>query len=106
MAKKNLNAENAFDKVWSNEETQTTQETSTTQKTQVTQETPKKAGRPVERPDTYRFSLYLDGDLKDYIKYISWKQQKSITQYLNDIIRAEMAEYVASGGDESEWMKK
>lgn len=106
MAKKNLNAENAFDKVWSNEETQTTQETSTTQKTQVTQGTPKKAGRPVERPDTYRFSLYLDGDLKDYIKYISWKQQKSITQYLNDIIRAEMAAYIAGGGDESEWKEQ
>lgn len=103
MSKKNLNAENAFDKVWSNE---TTQETSTTQKTQATQGTSenlKKAGRPIERPDTYRFSLYLDGDLKGYIKYISWKQQKSITQYLNDIIRAEKAAYIANGGDESEW---
>lgn len=103
MAKKNLNAQNAFDKVWSNEETQTTQ---VTQETQTTQETSKKAGRPVERPETYRFSLYLDGDLKDYIKFISWKQQKSITQYLNDIIRTEMAEYIASGGDESEWKIK
>lgn len=106
MAKKNLNASNAFDKVWSNEETQETATTQKTQVTQIIQETPKKAGRPVERPETYRFSLYLDGDLKDYIKYISWKQQKSITQYLNDIIRAEMAEYVASGGDEGEWKKK
>ena len=100
MAKKNLNASNAFEKVWSNEETQTTQETETTQETQVK---PRKAGRPVERPDTYRFNLYLDGDLKNFIKYISWKQRKSITQYMNDIIRAEMAAYIASGGDESEW---
>lgn len=55
-------------------------------------------GRPKERHDTYRFSLYLDGDLKDYIKLASWKQQKTITQYMNDMIRSEMDEYIRNGG--------
>ena len=79
--------------------------------TQITSETPKtqetapknKGGRPIERTDTYRFSLYLDGDLKDYIKYISWKNKLTITQYINDLVRADMQSYIASGGDISEW---
>ena len=103
MAKKNLNASNAFDKVWSD----TTQTTQKTQITDETQETQKKAGRPVERPETYRFSLYLDGDLEKYIKYAVWRdRKKSVTQYLNDLVRADMAEYIRNGGDESEWMKE
>lgn len=86
--------------------TQKTEETAKTQETQTTQETQKKTGRPKERHETYRFSLYLDGDLKDYIKFASWKQQKTITQYLNDIIRAEMEAYIEAVGDESEWTKE
>ena len=110
MAKKNINAANAFDKVWS-DSTQETQTTQITQETQITspknQETVKKAGRPVERQETYRFSLYLDGDLSKYIKYAVWRdRKKSVTQYLNDLVRADMAEYIRNGGDESEWMKE
>lgn len=63
----------------------------------------KKVGRPVERPETYRFSLYLDGDLKEYIKYMSWKRKQSATQYLNDLVRADMEAYLAAGGKADEW---
>lgn len=67
-----------------------------------------KKGRPIERPNTYRFSLYLDGDLKSYIDFIAWKRSSpgskySITQYLNDLIRADMEAYLAAGGNANEW---
>lgn len=61
-------------------------------------------GRPKERGETYRFSLYLDGDLEKYIKYAVWKNRKvSITQYLNDLVRKDMEEYLATGGSADEW---
>lgn len=72
----------------------------------VPMETAKKIGRPVERPNTYRFSLYLDGDLEGYIKYKAWKNKQSITQYLNTLVRDDMQAYVKDGGDESEWTNK
>lgn len=67
-----------------------------------------KKGRPIERPNTYRFSLYLDGDLKNYIDFIAWKRSSpgnkySITQYLNDLVRADMEAYLAAGGNANEW---
>lgn len=58
----------------------------------------KKAGRPIERPDTYRFSLYLDGDLEPFIKHRSWLKRKSVTQYMNDLVRADMNMFIANGG--------
>lgn len=61
-------------------------------------------GRPKERGETYRFSLYLDGDLEKYIKYAVWKNRKdSITQYLNDLVRKDMEEYLSTGGSADEW---
>lgn len=88
--------------------TQTTEETQEKDKTQTTEETQekKKRGRPNEFEGRYRFSLYLDGDLKEYIDFASWKKRKNITKYLNDLIRADMQEYLAKGGSEEEWKKK
>lgn len=50
----------------------------------------KKVGRPIEKVSTYRYSMYFDGDLKEFIKHESWKQKKSICQYLNDLVREDM----------------
>lgn len=63
----------------------------------------KKKGRPVERPETYRFSLYLDGDLKEFIQYRAWSKKQSITQLFNDLVRADMEAYLAAGGNANEW---
>ena len=65
-----------------------------------------KRGRPKERGNTYRFSLYLDGDLKEYIKHVSWKNHQTITQYLNEKIRAEMDLFVMNGGTMPKKKKK
>lgn len=52
-----------------------------------------KRGRPpkkeCEKLRGYRYNLNLDSDLKDYLSDIAWKNRTSITQYLNDLIRAD-----------------
>lgn len=101
--RKQREAKAAAQQMQETEETLLTQKTQETEETQTTPETEKKKGRPVERPETYRFSLYLDGDLKDFIKYASWKGRKSTTQYLNDLVRADMEAYIAAGGNADEW---
>lgn len=99
------------------EVTEVTEETQETQKTEVTQPTKeeliqivkqsseiaKKVGRPNERGETYRFSLYLDGDLKGFVKYMAWKNKQSTTQYFNNLVRAEMKAYLEAGGNADEW---
>lgn len=104
MAKKTFNTEEVSKKFFTQGATETTQTTATTEKKQETQ---KKAGRPKEIETTYRFSLYLNGDYKEFIDYIVWKKKyKNITRYLNDLIRADMEAYIEAGGDESEWTKE
>lgn len=38
--------------------------------------------------NVYRLNLKLSGDLKDYLAEASWRQRKSITQLVNDVLEA------------------
>lgn len=40
------------------------------------------------KADIYRLNLKLSGDLKDYLAEASWRQRKSITQLVNDVLEA------------------
>lgn len=63
----------------------------------------KPTGRPTERGETYRFSLYLDLELADYAKYIAKKNKQPLTQYLNALVRRDMEAYISAGGNADEW---
>lgn len=43
-----------------------------------------------KRDGAYRFSLYMDPDLGEYVNYIKFKRKKSITDFFNDIVREKM----------------
>ena len=62
-----------------------------------------KQGRPrkseEEKLRGYRYNLNLDRDLKEWLHEAAWKKRTSITQYINDLIRADME-------NDAEWMKK
>lgn len=87
-----------------------TQETHKVEDTHNKQDKPSKQGRPPKKEEEklrgYRYNLNLDRDLKDYLHEMAWKNRTSITQYINDLIRADMEAYIEAGGDESEWMKE
>ena len=87
-----------------------TQDTHSTEDTQNTHDKLSKLGRPPKKPEEklrgYRYNLNLDRDLKDYLHEMAWKNRTSITQYINDLIRADMEAYIEAGGDESEWTKE
>ena len=53
------------------------------QKSANNKKSPKRAG-------AYRFSLYMDPDLGEYLNYLKFKQRKSITDLFNDIVREKM----------------
>ena len=55
--------------------------------------------KPPKREGAYRFSLYLDADLGEYVNYVKFKHKKSITDYFNELVRKDM-------GNDAEWMKK
>lgn len=63
----------------------------------------RKQGRPPkaenEKLRGYRYNLNLDRDLKEYLHEAAWKNRTSITQYINDLIRADMEK-------DAEWMEK
>ena len=54
----------------------------------------RKQGRPrkteQEKLRGYRYNLNLDRDLKEYLHETAWEKRTSITQYINDLIRADM----------------
>lgn len=86
MAKKDFsgNIGNSIDKMFSDTiDTQNTQETTTTKKT---------PGRPKKETKLrgYRYNLNLDKDLKAFMQKYTWENRTSITQWINDLIRAEM----------------
>ena len=57
----------------------------------------KKIGRPPKTEEEklrgYRYNLNLDRDLKEYLHETAWKKRTSITQYINDLIRADMKKH-------------
>ena len=38
----------------------------------------------------YRLNLKLKAEYREYLEQVSWESRKSITQYLNDLIKADM----------------
>lgn len=62
-----------------------------------------KQGRPRKKEEEklrgYRYNLNLDRDLKEFLHDTAWKKRTSITQYINDLIRAEMEK-------DAEWKKE
>ena len=59
-------------------------------KTNANTENKKKDKKTAKRADSYRFSLYMDPDLGEYVNYIKFTQKKSITDFFNDIVREKM----------------
>ena len=50
------------------------------------------SGFPTTAPQQkhYRLNLKLKAEYKDYLDRVSWENRKSITQYVNDLIQADM----------------
>lgn len=89
--------------------TQTTEDnTSNTHNKPDTQNKSNKPGRPPKPEDQklrgYRYNLNLDKDLKQYLHEIAYKKRVSMTQYINDLIRADMEKYFAEGGTKEGWL--
>ena len=74
-----------------------------------TQNKSSKPGRPPKPKDQklrgYRYNLNLDKDLKQYLHERAWQKRTSITQYINDLIRADMENYFAEGGTKEGWLE-
>lgn len=67
------------------------------QSMEILESTTPKRGRPPkeEKLRGYRYNLNLDKDLQQYLKETAWRERTSITQYVNDLIRADMKAYFA-----------
>ncbi len=61
-----------------------------------------KRGRPKGSTTTernYRYNLMLDNDLNAFMHHKAWSEHKSLTQYINDLIRTDMKKFFESGGE-------
>jgi len=67
------------------QDTQAPHDVYNTQSTQRTQETHEKSDAIY-----YRLNLKLKLEYKEHLKHVSWANHTSITQYLNDLIAADM----------------
>ncbi len=67
-------------------ETQRTHEPQGTDSTQGAQRTHRKYNKP-ERSNPYRINLKLRGEYKEYIEEAAWKEKKSVTEFINDLIK-------------------
>lgn len=52
--------------------------------------TKKSDKKTAKREGSYRFSLYMDPDLGEYVNYMKFKHKKSITDFFNDLVREKM----------------
>jgi hypothetical protein len=67
--------------------TQETHETHSTDGTQGTQQTHRKYNKPA-KVNPFRINLKLRAEYKDYLEVEAWKQKKSVTEFINDLIKA------------------
>ena len=63
---------------------------SDTDKTQEAHKTASTVGALITQDKPYRINLKLKSQFKQYLDDESWKARKSITEYLNDLIQADM----------------
>lgn len=115
MAKKQFDTKSATSKFFTsatdNNEANETSVTQTTDSTGNTQEKhykqnhfsnrtefPRRQGRPKKQPEdrkrTFRYNLLLDNDLNQYLHEIVWIRRTNMTQYVNDLIRADYENYI------------
>lgn len=112
MAKKKFDTKSATSKFFTNvtddneaNETSIIQTTDSTQEKHYKQdhfpnrtEFPRRQGRPKKQPEdrkrTFRYNLLLDNDLNQYLHEIVWIRRTNMTQYVNDLIRADYENYI------------
>ena len=112
MAKKQFDTKSATSKFFTNAiddnkpyEISVTQTTDSTQEKHYKQdhipsktEFPRRQGRPKKQPEerkrTFRYNLLLDNDLNQYLHEIVWIRRTNMTQYVNDLIRADYENYI------------
>ncbi len=103
MAKKTFDSKTVTDKFFFNgvqntdntqiaESTHDADDTQNTDDTQTTQKTTETAKKLTKRDA--RYNLLLDADLKIFLKQIVWEKRTTMTQYINDLIRAEYNKYI------------
>lgn len=90
MAKKIFDTQSATDKFFT-QSAHNAQDTQNTQEAPVKKETDKNgSGRG------YRYNLLLDSDLNEFLHYAAWRKRESMTQYVNDLLREQMTNYIES----------
>lgn len=90
MNKKNFKDNTAnIDRFFSGAGTQETDDTQNTQSTSETLSTHDISDTPQK---SYRINLKLRPEYRQYLDDEAWKARKSITEYLNDLIQADMDE--------------
>ena len=80
--------------------THITPSTHKTHDTSMPQEPPKPQ-EPQEppKPEPYRINLKLRGEFKQFLDDEAWKARKSITEYLNELIAADMEAKQGEAGE-------
>lgn len=103
--KKNFNTDATMGKFFTQEQSKVEEQPIQEKAPEKAIEEPKKPGRPLkeEKLRGYRYNLNLDKDLKPFLQKIAWENRTSITQYMNDLIRAEQEKYLAEGGSLEGW---
>ena len=87
MSKKNFKDKTAnIDRFFSKSEPEPQSVTHSTQETHGTQSTP----MTQRKPAYYRINLRLRPHFRLYLDTEAWKAKKSITEYINDLIQADM----------------
>jgi len=83
-----LEQETANNQILKPDYTHETQETQSTLETRIASDT---HNTPEAQRTFYRINLKLRPEFRQYLDDESWKARKSITEYLNDLIAADMA---------------
>lgn len=51
---------------------------------------PKNSPKKKTRVNAYKFSLHLDEELGDYVAFVRYKYDKTVTQFINELVKAAM----------------
>ena len=109
MAQKKHDTQDIFNMLGAQETQEKATETAKAPKTAKKGTTKKPQGRPKKTQDEkkggYRYNLNLDKELKEYLKNKAWQDRKTATDYINDLIRADMEAYFKNGGTKEGWIE-
>lgn len=87
--KKIFDTKSATDKFFTSTE-EPTEPTQNTEPAPNTDNTQKKT----HKKRSYRYNLLIDDDLNEYLHFASWWGKKSMTQFVNDLIRQSYNDYI------------